>query len=586
MSFTTTKPGFWRRRLTVTMALTLAIVIAMPWLVLNFVASIAHGRYAEQLTYPWVLIVTAAFDIAWAKGGPDLFRWIGTPPNALFYDLTYGSGQWISRAMYGFAIAPFVFLLGGDPFDTFRPDTVGVHGSARFADDGETKPFRKPSNGALIVGSADGTLKPKRSYYYDGNRHLLSLAPTRSGKGTCLIVPNLLTADRSVLVIDPKGENARITARQRATFGPVHVLDPFGVSGMPGACYNPLAGLNPDSADFADDAASLAAALILIDPGTRDRHFEEGARALLRGLIMFVAAEEPEDRRTLVTLREYLAWPHDKFEGLLALMAETETANGAIQRAANVFLAKNEKEARTILSSAQEQTTFLDSPHLARTLKSSNVSFADLKRGKTTIYLVLPQSRFESHGRWLRLLVARACQDIERTPRPAVPAKTRMATKTSGASSEPPILFLLDEFAAIGDMPAIKTAVGLMAGYDLQIWAFLQNWGQLEELYGKGAHTFAANAGVFHAFNINDTLTARYVSELSGDTTYSPALYNADAKGNGGVMPTGRKLITPEEAMHRLTDADLFLKYAGTSPIIAKKAPYFDDKRMMAMADG
>src|SRR3546814_5535807 len=84
------------------------------------------------------------------------------------------------------------------------------------------------------------------------------MAPTRSGKGVGTIIPNLLTIDRSVICIDPKGENARVTARTRATKGKVWCLDPFGVSGQPAARYNPLDRLDPESLDLAEDAMTLA----------------------------------------------------------------------------------------------------------------------------------------------------------------------------------------------------------------------------------------------------------------------------------------------------------------------------------------
>jgi len=113
---------------------------------------------------------------------------------------------------------------------------------------------------------------------YDGPGHLLTFAPTRSGKGVGVVMPNLLLADRAVLRIDPKGENARIAARARAQFAPVHVLDPFGVSGQPASAFNPLAGLDPFGEDLAEDAAMIADALVY-DPleqvarrtGTRKR---------------------------------------------------------------------------------------------------------------------------------------------------------------------------------------------------------------------------------------------------------------------------------------------------------------------------
>ncbi|SDB74277.1 Type IV secretory system Conjugative DNA transfer, partial [Agrobacterium fabrum] len=96
---------------------------------------------------------------------------------------------------------------------------------------------------------------------------LLTMAPTRTGKGVGTIIPNLLTADRSVICVDRKGENARISGRARQKFGPVHVLDPFAVTDRPSAAFNPLAILDPQNLDVAEDASALADALVFDEPG-------------------------------------------------------------------------------------------------------------------------------------------------------------------------------------------------------------------------------------------------------------------------------------------------------------------------------
>jgi type IV secretion system protein VirD4 len=142
-----------------------------------------------------------------------------------------------------------------------------------------------------------------------------------------------------MLVIDPKGENARITYEARARLGPVHVLDPFGATGLPTAAYNPLARLTPDSLDLGEDAASLAEALVMDPPGeTGDAHWNEEAKALLAGLILFAAVHEAEDRRTLAAVREYLTLPPEQFRALLGLMQDSLGAGGLIARAANLDL--------------------------------------------------------------------------------------------------------------------------------------------------------------------------------------------------------------------------------------------------------
>ncbi|MCE3519623.1 type IV secretory system conjugative DNA transfer family protein, partial [Escherichia coli] len=142
---------------------------------------------------------------------------------------------------------------------------------------------------------------------YAGPAHLLTIAPTRTGKGVGTIIPNLIDYRGPVVCIDPKGENARVTARQRARFGPVHVLDPFGVTELPSAAFNPLDRLDPAGLDLADDAMTLADALVYDAPGEAgEAHWNEEAKALIAGIILSIATTEPPATRTLATLRDRL----------------------------------------------------------------------------------------------------------------------------------------------------------------------------------------------------------------------------------------------------------------------------------------
>ena len=337
----------------------------------------------------------------------------------------------------------------------------GVHGSAYFASPGEVKSSLGGAAG-LIVGRENR--KGGQLLRYAGQAHLLTIAPTRSGKGVGAIIPNLLTADRSVLCIDPKGENARITARARAKFGPVYVLDPFEVSGQATAAFNPLAGLDPDSLDLAEDAALLADALVHDAPGQGgEAHWNEEAKALIAGVILYVVCEERPEARTLATVRELLTLSPGDFAASLAIMQESPSAGGLVRRAANRHLGKSEREASGVLSSAQRHTHFLDSVRVNATMVRSDFRFADLKERKATVFLVLPPERLDAYSRWLRLMVAQAIHDLARSPaRPAAP-----------------VLFLLDEFAALGGLEPVERAFGLMAGYGLQLWPILQDMHQL-----------------------------------------------------------------------------------------------------------
>ncbi|CAH0357344.1 Conjugal transfer protein TraG [Sphingobium sp. CECT 9361] len=302
-------------------------------------------------------------------------------------------------------------------------------------------------DGDLLIGRSAKSGKLLR---YGGPAHLLTMAPTRSGKGVGTIIPNLLTLDRSVICIDPKGENARVTARARATKGKVWCLDPFEVSGHPPARYNPLDRLDPASLDLAEDAMTLADALVHDPAGqSGDAHWNEEAKALIAGLILYAVVHEDREHRTLATVREYLTLAPKGFADLLTLMQDSRGAGGLIARAANRQLGKSDREAAGVLSSAQRHTHFLDSPRIVASMAASDFTFSGLKEGVSTVFLCLPPDRLDAYARWLRLLVAQALTDMARSP--VKPAR--------------PVLFLLDEFAALGRLEPVERAMGLMAGY-------------------------------------------------------------------------------------------------------------------------
>jgi type IV secretion system protein VirD4 len=458
-------------------------------------------------------------------------------------------GHW--RAKYG------NFQIGG-----------GVHGSAHFASKRQVK-YSLGGGAGLIVGRENR--RGGRLLRYAGQAHLLTIAPTRSGKGVGAIIPNLLTADRSVFCVDPKGENARITARARSRFGPVYVLDPFDISGQPSAAFNPLAGLAPDSLDLAEDAALLADALVHDPPGqVGEAHWNEEAKALIAGLILHVVCTAAPEIRTLSIVRELLTSGPQEFRAMLEIMQQSASAGGLVRRAANRHLGKSEREASGVLSSAQRHTHFLDSARLNQTMASSDFRFGDLKETKATVFLVLPPERLDAYSCWLRLMVAQAIHDLARSPaRPAAP-----------------VLFLLDEFAALGRLEPVERAFGLMAGYGLQLWPILQDMHQLWGAYGKSAGTFVSNAGLVQIFNVADVETASWVSKSIGATTMSyQTTGTSTSRGGMQLFETKststtahlsrRELMTPDEIMRLDSSLEILLRQ-GSAPVIAAKVRYYD----------
>jgi type IV secretion system protein VirD4 len=346
----------------------------------------------------------------------------------------------------------------------------------------------------------------QRPLYYTGDRHLLTVAPTRSGKGVSAIIPNLLTYNGSVLVIDPKGENARITAHQRrkGLGQTVHIVDPWGITGEPVSCFNPLDWLRPDDEDVNENAMMLADSIITHHAaGNADPFWDEEAKALLMGFILYVALDEREQKqRHLGRVRDILVSDTETLNNTLTIMFNHP--NPIVSSTAARTASKDPKLRSNVFAALQSHMHFLDSPRIRASLARSDFRFEDLKTSKMSIYLVLPADRLDTFGRWLRLLVQQAitvnARNIEIKP-------------------EQPILFILDELPAIGRLKMVEQAYGLMAGFGMQLWGIVQDLSQLERIYDKGWETFIGNSGVLQYFGSRDQKTAEYFSKLCGVTT-------------------------------------------------------------------
>jgi type IV secretion system protein VirD4 len=77
----------------------------------------------------------------------------------------------------------------------------------------------------------------------------------------------------------------------------------------------------------------------------------------------------------------------------------------------------------------------------------------------------------------------------------------------------------VDELAALGRLPPLEDAFGLVRGFGVQIVAVLQDLPQLKALYHERWETFIGNAGVVYGFAPNDLTTAKWMSDRSGTTT-------------------------------------------------------------------
>lgn len=410
--------------------------------------------------------------------------------------------------------------------------------------------------------------------HYTGNRHLLTVAPTRSGKGVAAIIPNLLTYKGSALIIDPKGENARISAARRGPGDPargilglrqtIHVVDPWCITDFPPSRFNPLDWLQPDD-DISENAMMLADSIV-VPRGGNEPFWDEEAKALLMGILLYVALDaEEQGKRHLGRVRDIITMGDEEFQQIMFHMREHE--NPIVASTADRTIDKDPKLRSNVITSLQSHTHFLDSPRMRKSLEASDFAFEDLKTSKMTVYLVLPADRLDTFGRWLRLLVQQAI---------TVNARNIVVKPTK------PILFLLDEMAALGRLNMVEQAYGLMAGFGMQLWGIVQDLSQLERIYDKGWETFIGNAGVLQYFGSRDHKTAEYFSKLCGVATIEKFSFNrslSQAFGRSWSSSSGRETSSTRGSNTGETFAD------STSLDVIQRPLVFPDELMTLRND-
>ncbi len=207
--------------------------------------------------------------------------------------------------------------------------------------------------------------------------HIMTIAPTRSGKGTSCIIPNLLLRTTSFVVFDPKDENHKIAGS--AGLGKTYKIDPF-TDPANSACINPL-----DAVATLDDARQIAELICPITSNSDGAYFEQEAQNYLTAVIYLVKQKQPKDNQTIGYIRHILTAStttnelEQSREHLLDLpMLESEIT--ACVRAQNNMDNLPQKTQAQIFSSLNQNMSIFDSPEIEHILSKSSFDWLDLKK--------------------------------------------------------------------------------------------------------------------------------------------------------------------------------------------------------------
>jgi type IV secretion system protein VirD4 len=405
------------------------------------------------------------------------------------------------------------------------------------------------------------TADKTRELAYRGVLPILLFGVMGSGKFTRILAENLATLkNRSLVVIDLKGELAATTHRIRRTLGDVKIIDPYGVLKKIGVelesdGYNSLALLKPGDDEFFDNAKLLTLAIIEVE-GESQKFWPESAQGwFCIGIMMEVITAKREGRPpSLLNARRWCLQPDEWEEvppikkGKTEVPQEPRLVKGARLNAQKAMAeggqladlaagfadqGANQKEMKSIVGTLRTQTEFLVSNPIARDVEKGNWSFAQLKEKPTTVYIVVPPKQLQDKRRWLRMLVTSALCDHDLPG----PFKT---------------LFILDEFrASIGNLQIVNDFWSLVRGFGVQFMPICQSATQLKKLFGEEWENYAAQAGAVATIgSVGDLTTAKWLSERAGTVTEFRKSRNEGESVNvqGIGSSTGESISEAEKA--------------------------------------
>ena len=537
------------------------------WCATQWVAS--ELRFDPYLGEPWFTLSETPVYYPWR-----LFEWwYAFEPYA---PEVFARGSQIAM---GASFLGFAFSVVGSVWRGRQAKKLTTFGSSRWSNDKDLKAAGLLGSDGIFIGRT-----AKNYIRHSGPEHVMTFAPTRSGKGVGLVIPTLLSWPHSTVVHDIKGENWQVTSGHRSTFSHCLLFDPTNPAS---AKYNPLLEVRKGRNEVRD-VQNIAD--ILVDPeGALERrsHWEKTGHALLVGAILHILYAEED--KTLARVASFLSDPARSFETTLRAMmstnhlgcddAATPEVHPVVAQASRELLNKSENERSGVLSTAMSFLGLYRDPTVAEVTSSCDWRIEDLINAEkpVSLYLVVPPSDISRTKPLVRLIL----NQIGR----------RLTEKLDGdidGHARRQVLLMLDEFPALGRLEFFESALAFMAGYGLRAFLITQSLNQIEKAYGPN-NSILDNCHVRVAFATNDERTAKRISDALGTTTEMRAMRNYAghrlAPWLSHVMvsrqETARQLLTPGEVMQLPSEEEIVL-VSGVPPIRATKIRYYLDNNFKA----
>jgi type IV secretion system protein VirD4 len=465
----------------------------------------------------------------------------------------------------------------GVMYGLWRSPAPLLHGQTRFAGRAELaqKGLFKPGPYAILVGRWG-----KKLIGLPGQLFVILAAPTRSGKGVGVVIPNLLSYQGSVAVLDIKQENFNLTSGWRKSQDQaIYLFNPFAQDRRTHR-WNPLSYVSRDWAFRISDIQSIAA-MLYPDGSAQDRFWIGQARNAFCAFALYLFEKidaHQRHRRSKSTATQKIPTLGQIYriststEQDVKLYIDSLSKKPFLSEAAHItfanLLCQSEKTFSSILGYFQAPLHAWANPVLDAATSADDFDLRAVRKQKISIYIgiqpdKLAESRLIVNLFLSQLINVNTCELPERNP-----------------ELKYPCLLLMDEFTAIGKVQIIASALSYMAGYNIRLLPIIQSRSQLNTVYGKDmARAIFTNHALQIIFTPREQKDANEYSEMLGYTTVRNQNITRGRETSKTETQEKRALMLPQELKAMPQDTEIFMCEGFANPVKCGKIKYYEDKR-------
>ncbi len=524
----------------------------------------------------WIaLLIAPSFNGGLPKIIKDFPKYIDSP-----FSIT-----WCSSSLKVILLFSFVYIIGVSIYLSTQKNyrKREEHGSAKWGDPVKINkiyvdhPFEK--NKILTQNVSIGL---------DGRKHrrnlnTLVIGGSGAGKTRFFAKPNVMQANTSLIILDPKGEIARDEGHLLEEKGySVKVLDLINMDKS--HCYNPFVYLQSDN-DVQKLVTNLFKATTPKGSQSNDPFWDTAASMLLLALVFYLWYEAPEDEQNFPMVMEMLRAGEvkeddDNFISPLDILfnqLEIENPNHIALKYYRDYHSGSAKTLKSIQITLASRLEKFNLESLASLTQTDELELETIGEKKTALFAIIPDND-TSFNFLVSILYTQLFQQL-----------FYAADHKYNGRLPVHVHFLMDEFANVSLPDDFDKILSVMRSREVSVSIILQNLAQLKALFEKQWESIVGNCDEFLYLGGNEQSTHKYVSELLGKETIDLNTYGKSTGHSGNYSTNyqlnGRELLTPDEV--RLLDnkyAILFIR--GERPIMDLKYDVLKHPNVRLSADG